>query len=339
MPATFLRTGRVAATLPRRALVLAALASAIVGTAAPGALAADFPPKKPVSLVVGFVAGGAADTAARLVAAKLAENLGITVVVENKAGAGGNIAHKLVADSPPDGSVLLLGSIGPLTIAPHMGKLPYDPFKDLAPVSGGVYFPSILVVHKGLGIQNVAQFVALARAKPGEVSFASTGPGSASHLTGELFAQRADVAMTHVPYKGGAQIMVDLIGERISGYFAAPPTALPQIQAGKLVALATTGLTRPDYLRDLPTIAESGMPGFEALNWYGFVAPAATPDAVLERWNEAIVKVLRDPAIAKALAEHGVTPQPTTRAEFAAFMKKEFAQWGVLIRERGLVAK
>ncbi|MGE0315394.1 MAG: Bug family tripartite tricarboxylate transporter substrate binding protein [Lautropia sp.] len=329
------------ATLPLGPIARAAFAVAALGlaVAAPGVRAADFPPKKTISIVVGFVAGGAADTSARLVAAKLSENLGASVVVENKPGAGGNIAHKLVADSPADGSVLLLGSIGPLTIAPHLMKLPYDPFKDLAPVSGGVYFPSILVVNKGAGIQNLAQFVAAARAKPGEISYASTGPGSASHLTGELFAQRAGAEMTHVPYKGGAQIMVDLIGERITGYFAAPPTALPQIQAGKIVPLATTGLTRPDYLRDLPTVAEGGMPGFEALNWYGFVAPAATPADLLDRWNAEIVKVLRDPGVVKTLAEHGVTPQPTTRPEFAAFMKKEYEQWGTLVRERGLGPK
>lgn len=313
-------------------------AAAILGAAA-DASAADFPPKKTISIVVGFVPGGAADTSARLIAAKLAENIGQSVVVENKAGAGGNIATKLVADSPADGSVLLFGSIGPLTIAPHLMKLPYDPFKDLAPVSGGVYFPSILVVNKGLGITSVAQFIERARSKPGEVTFASTGAGSASHLTGEMFAQRAGVTMTHVPYKGGAQIMVDLIGERVAGYFAAPPTALPQIEAGKIVPLATTGLARPDYLRDLPTVAESGMAGFEALNWYAFVAPGATPADILERWNAEIVKVLRDPSVAKSLAGHGVTPQPTTRDEFAAFMKKEYEQWGALVRERGLAPR
>ncbi len=329
------RTTAIAATL-----ICALVASVVVTVAVSSAAhAADFPSKKTITIVVGFVPGGAADMAARLVAAKLGENLGEKVVVENKAGAGGNIAHKLVADSPADGTVLLLGSIGPLTISPHLMKLPYDPFKDLAPISGGVYFPSILVVNKGLGIQSLAQFAELARSKPGEVTFASTGPGSASHLTGELFAYRAGVQMTHVPYKGGAQIMVDLIGERVSGYFAAPPTALPQIEAGKIVPLATTGLSRPDYMKGVPTVAEAGYPEFEALNWYGFVAPGGTPAPILDRWNEEIVKVLRDPAIAKSLGEHGVTPQPTSRAEFTAFMKREYDQWGKLIRERGLAPK
>ena len=322
------------------ATTLAVLASAFATVVAPTpGHAADFPSKKTITIVVGFVPGGAADMSARLLAAKLAENLGEKVVVENKAGAGGNIAHKLVADSPADGSVLLLGSIGPLTISPHLMKLPYDPFKDLAPISGGVYFPSILVVNKGLGITSLAQFIELARSKPGEVTFASTGAGSASHLTGELFASRANVQMTHVPYKGGSQIMIDLIGERVTGYFAAPPTALPQIEAGKIVPLATTGPTRPDYMKQVPTVAEAGFAGFEALNWYGFVAPGGTPAPILDRWNEEIVKALRDPAVVKTLGEHGVTTRPTSRAEFATFMKREYDQWGKLVRDRGLAPK
>jgi len=300
--------------------------------------AQDFPPKKPVTLVVGFAAGGAADAAARLIAKKLGENIGQTVVVDNRAGAGGNIAHQQVANGPADGTMLLLGSIGPLTIAPHVMKVSYDPFKDLAPVSGGVNFPNVLVVHKGVGVKTLAEFVALAKKKAGAVDFASTGAGSASHLAGELFSQRAGIDMVHVPYKGGAPALQDLLGERIASYFSAPPTALPHVEAGKLVPLATTGPTRPAYMPNIPTVAESGYPGFEALNWYAFVAPGKTPTPILDRWNVEIVKVLNDPSVKDALNKHGLTPQPTTRAELTAFMKKEDAKWSAVVRERKITA-
>lgn len=302
------------------------------------ATAQDFPPKKAVTLVVGFAAGGAADSAARLIAKKLGEDIGQTVVVDNRGGAGGNIAHQQVANGPIDGSMLLFGSIGPLTIAPHVMKVNYDPFKDLAAVSGGVNFPNVLVVHKGLGVKTLAEFVALAKKKPGSIDFASTGAGSASHLAGELFAQRAGIEMVHIPYKGGAPALQDLLGERIASYFSAPPTALPHIEAGKLIPLATTGLTRPAYLPNIPTVAESGYSGFEALNWYAFVAPGKTPVAILERWNQAIVKVLADPGVKEALNKHGLTPQPTTRAELTGFMRKEDAKWGAIVRERKITA-
>ena len=322
----------------RNFLHATALAASLL-TLAASAQAQDFPPKKPVSLVVGFAAGGAADAAARLIAKKLGENIGQSVVVENKGGAGGNIAHQQVANAAADGSVLLFGSVGPLTIAPHLMKLPYDPFKDLAPISGGVNFPNVLVVHKGAGVKTLAEFVAKARKNPGTVDYASTGAGSASHLAGELFNQRAGIDMVHVPYKGGAPALQDLLGERVTSYFAAPPTALPHIEAGKLIPLATTGLTRPAYMPDIPTVAEAGYPGFEALNWYAFVAPGKTPKPMLDRWNTEIVKVLNDPGVKEALNKHGLTPQPTTRAEFAAFMKKEYEQWGRLVKERKLSAE
>jgi tripartite-type tricarboxylate transporter receptor subunit TctC len=300
--------------------------------------AQTFPPAKPVTLVVGFAAGGAADSAARLIARKLGENIGQSVVIDNRGGAGGNIAHQQAANGPTDGSMLLLGSIGPLTIAPHLMKVGYDPFKDLAPVSGGVNFPNVLVVHKGVGVNTLAEFVALARKKPGSIDFASTGAGSASHLAGELFNQRAGIEMVHVPYKGGAPALQDLLGERIASYFAAPPTAMPHVEAGTLVPLATTGLTRPAYLPNIPTVAESGYPGFEALNWYAFVAPGKTPAALLDRWNAEIVKVLNDPEVKDGLNKHGLTPQPTTRAELTTFMKQESSKWGAIVRERKITA-
>ena len=317
-----------------RTFALASLA-AVAGTA----FAQDFPPKRPVSMIVGFAPGGAADAAARLIAKKLGENVGQTVVVENKAGAGGNIAHQLTANGASDGSVLLFGSIGPLTIAPHMMKVGYDPFKDLAPISGGVYFPNMLVVNTSSGIRNLADFIAAAKKSAGNVTFASTGSGSASHLAGELFAQRVGADMTHVPYRGGAPAMQDLLGGRFTGYFAAPPTALPHVETGKLVPLATTGLTRPAYLPNIPTVSEAGLPGFEALNWYAFVASAKTPPAILDRWNLEVVKVLRDAEVRDALQKHGLTPHPTSRAELTEFMTKESTKWGAIVRERKITAE
>lgn len=314
---------------------LLSVACAVLGSSVVSAQ--EFPQDKPITVVVGFVAGGAADSATRLIASKLAENTGTSIAVLNRAGAGGNIAHQHVATQPGDGTVLLLGSVGPLTIAPHLMKLPYDPFKDLAPVSGAVHFPNVLVAHKGVGVNNFEEFIKMAKEKPEQGEFASTGMGSASHLAGELLNMYADVELVHVPYKGGAQAMQDLIGQRVASYFSAPPTALPYIKTGQLVALATTGLERPGYLPDVPTVAEAGYEGFEALNWYSFMAPGTTPEPILERWNQEIVKVLTDPEVQKQLNDLGLTPHPTTRAEFAEFMKSESDKWSKIIKERNIV--
>ncbi|KQT11289.1 Bug family tripartite tricarboxylate transporter substrate binding protein [Ramlibacter sp. Leaf400] len=323
--------------LTRRCITLAAIA--LAATLPLGAAAQAFPPTRPISLLVGFAPGGAADAAARLIAKKLSENIGQSVVVENKGGAGGNIAHQQAAAGPADGTLLLLGSVGPLTIAPHMGKLPYDPFKDLAPVSGAVFFPNLLVVHPSSGIRNMQDFVAAAKKAPNSVSYASTGRGSASHLAGELFAARTGTEMLHVPYKGGAPAMNDLLAGRFTGYFSAPPTSLPQVEAGKLVPLATTGPTRPAYMPNIPTVAESGLPGFEALNWYAFVASSKVPAPILDRYNTEIVKVLNDPGVRDALTKLGLTPHPTTRPELLDFMQKESTKWAQIIRDRKITAE
>ena len=301
--------------------------------------AQDFPPKKPVSLVVGFAAGGASDTAARLIAKKLGENIGQTVIVDNKPGAGGNIAHQLVANAPGDGAMLLFGSVGPLTIAPHLMKLPYDPVRDLAPITMGVNFPNVLVVHQGINVKTLAEYVALAKKKPGRLDFASTGAGSASHLAGELFNDRAGVEIVHIPYKGGAPALQDLLGERVASYYSTPSTAAPHIESGKLIALATTGLTRPAFLPNIPTVAESGYPGFNATNWYAFVASSKTPKALLDRWNLEIVKVLNTPDVKEQLIKHGLTPMPGTRDELARYMASESATWGRIIKERKISAE
>lgn len=322
--------------MKKRTFMQAAIVAAATLAWGSHAVAQEFPLKKPITMVVGFAAGGAADAAARMIAKKLGDNIGQSVIVENRGGAGGNIAHGQVANGPTDGSMILFGSIGPLAIAPHLMKLNYDPLKDLAPISGGVNFPNLLVVHKGAGINNLEEFVAQAKKAPGKLDFASTGAGSASHLAGELLNQRAGIDTVHVPYKGGGPAMQDLLGERITSYFAAPPTAMPQVEAGKLIPLATTGLTRPSYMPNIPTVAEAGYPGFEALNWYAFVAAAKTPEPILERWNQEIVKALNDPEVSKMLLDYGLTPQPSTRQELAEFIQKEYVQWGEVVKQGNL---
>ena len=309
-----------------------ALATASLALQAP---AQDFPPKKTVTMVVGFAAGGAADTGARIIAKKLGENIGASVVVDNRPGAGGNIAHQYTAaQGASDGSVILFGSVGPLTIAQHMMKLPYDPVKDLSPITMGVNFPNVLVVGAHTGIKSFADFVAYAKKNPGKLDFASTGPGSASHLAGELLNDMAKIDTVHVPYKGGAPALQDLLGGRVASYYSTLSTALPHIETGKLVPLASTGSQRIKALPNVPTIAESGYPGFSATNWYAFVASSKVPKAVLDRWNTELVKVLKSPDVVEALNNHGLTPQPGSREDLARYMEKETATWGRIIRER-----
>jgi tripartite-type tricarboxylate transporter receptor subunit TctC len=319
----------------RTVIVAASLAAGLSLSMA--AQAQDFPPKKPVTMVVGFAAGGSADIAARIIARKLGENIGQSVVVDNKPGAGGNLAHAQVANGPADGSVLLFGSIGPLSISPHFMKLSYDPLKDLAPITMGVSFPNVLVVPASTGVKTLGEFVAKARREPGKLDFASTGPGSASHLAGELLNDVAKIQTVHVPYKGGAPALQDVLGDRVTSFYAAPPTALPHIESGRLIPLATTGLTRPAYLPNVPTVAES-FPGFNATNWYAFVASAKTPKALLDRWNTELVKVLNTPEVRDNLLKHGQTAAPGSREELGQFIVAENAKWSRIIRERKITA-
>ncbi|MDB5885173.1 MAG: hypothetical protein JWR74_1344 [Polaromonas sp.] len=323
----------------KRRLLQAGAALALLPWFSLLAQAQDFPPKKPVSLVVGFAPGGAADTAARLIAKKLGDNIGQTVIVDNKPGAGGNIAHQFVANAAGDGATLLFGSVGPLTIAPHMMKLGYDPVRDLAPITMGVNFPNVLVVHEGAGVKTLAEYVALAKKKPGSIDFASSGAGSASHLAGELFNVRAGIETVHIPYKGGAPALQDLLGGRVASYYSTPSTASPHIESGKLIPLATTGLSRPAFMPNVPTIAESGYAGFNATNWYAFVASAKTPVSLLDRWNRELVKVLNAPDVREQLLKHGLTPQPGTRDELARYIASESATWGRIVRERKITAE
>lgn len=319
-------------------LLTAVLAPSLMVLFSPITLAQEFPPKKTVTMVVGFAAGGAADTGARLIAKKLGENIGQTVLVDNKPGAGGNIAHATVANGPADGSMILLGSIGPLTIAPHLMKLPYDPVKDLAPLTMGMSFPNILVVPSSLGVGSLKEYVALAKKEPGKLTYASTGNGSASHLQGELFNLRAGIDVVHIPYKGGNPALVDVLAGRASSYYAALASASPHIKAGKLIPLATTGAKRAPLFPNVPSIAESGYPGFDSTNWYAFVAPSKTPTVLLDRWNLEIVKVLNDKEVAASLVEHGLMPNPTSRDELAKYMAKESSAWSKVIKDKGITA-
>jgi tripartite-type tricarboxylate transporter receptor subunit TctC len=312
------------------------LAASLAGVAGFAAAQANFPTRT-VTLTVGFAPGGGTDTAARIVAKKLTEQTGQSVVVENRAGAGGNIAAQHIANAPPDGYTIHLTSVGPMTVAPAMSKdLPYDPKKDIAPITMGMVFPNVFVVNPTVPAKTLAEFVALAKAKPGQLEYASSGIGGAGHLAGELFKQRAGVDLVHVPYKGGGPAMTDLLGARIAMYPGVPSTVLPHVEAGKLVALATTGLKRTALMPNVPTVAESGYPGFEATNWYAFVAPGKTPKEILDFWHREIVKALSDPAVRADLIKNGLEPQPGTREELAAFIDSETEKWGKVVRQANI---
>jgi tripartite-type tricarboxylate transporter receptor subunit TctC len=289
-----------------------------------------------VTLYVGFPPGGANDIAARIIGKKLSENIGQKVVIDNKPGAGGNIVTSLVASGPADGSVILLGSIGPLSIASHLMKLPYDPVKDLAPLAMGGSFPNVLLVSPDSGIKTLKDLVDLAKKEPGKLTYASTGAGSASHLQGELFNQRAGVDIVHVPYKGGGAAMLDVIGNRVTVYYSALPSAAKQIRSGKLIPLALTGDKRVDIFPEIPTIAESGYPGFDARNWYAFVASSKTPPAILDRWNQEITKAITDKEVTTALHAQGLTLEPGSRADLAKYIAKESATWSKIIKDRNI---
>ena len=307
---------------------------AAAALAATGALAQSSFPSRTVTLTVGFAPGGGTDTAARIVAQKLAQNIGQSVVVENRAGAGGNIAAQHIATAPPDGYTISLSSVGPLTVSPSLYKsLPYDPKRDIAPVTMGVVFPNVFVINPNVPAKTLAEFVALAKSKPGELNYASSGVGGAGHLAGELFKQAAGIDMVHVPYKGGGPAMTDLLGGRVTMYPAVPSTALPHIQAGKVRALAVTGPKRLPTMPDVPTVAESGYPGFEAMNWYAFVAPAKTPPEILDYWNRELVKVLKDPGVHAALMRDGLEPMPGTREELARYIDRETAKWSKVVHD------
>jgi tripartite-type tricarboxylate transporter receptor subunit TctC len=291
------------------------------------AAAADYP-AKPVKLVVPYAPGGGADGVARIVGKKASESLGQPIVIENKGGAGAILGTEIVAKAEPDGYTLLLGQSGPISINPAVyKKLPYDPLKDLAPVTMTTAYPYVLVVNSDLRAGTLQEFVALARSKPGVMNYGSTGVGAANHLVAELFNSKAGLQMTHVPYRGTALAVGDLLAGQLSMVFGDPISVLPHIKSGKLRALAVTSLERSPVAPEVPTVAESGYPGFEALAWHGIFAPARTPRAVIDRLNEEFVKAVRDPETRTLLANQAMQPVGNAPDAFAAFIRRDIATW------------
>jgi len=294
-------------------------------------------PTRPVTVVVGFAPGGGTDTVARVMQRKLGEYLGQSIVVENRAGAGGAIAADVVAKAAPDGYTILLATIAALAVAPHLNsKLPYNPLRDFAPISMATVSGNVLVVNPSLQARTLAEYVKEANSLPGGISYGTSGIGSAGNLAGELFRLMAKANLIHVPYKGGGPAMSDLLGGQIPSVFASATTATPQVKAGKLRALGTTAGKRSPTLPDVPTIAEQGYPGYEATNWYAFVAPAKTSKDVVARLNREIVKTLNDPETHDAIFKQGEEPTPSTPEELAKHMAREYATWGRVIKEAGI---
>jgi tripartite-type tricarboxylate transporter receptor subunit TctC len=290
-------------------------------------------PSRPITMVVGFAPGGGTDTVARIVAKKMTDSIGQSVVVENKAGAGGNLATDYVVHAQPDGYTILLGSVGSLTVAPHLvANLPYDPVRDLAPITMAVVFANVLVVNPAVPASTLPEFVKVAKDKPGTISYGSSGIGGAGHLAGELLKMMAEIDIVHVPYKGGGPAMQGMLGGQIQAIFATPISSISQIKAGKVRAVATTGVTRTKLLPDVPTVAESGYPGYEATNWYAYLAPAGTPKDVLARLHRELVQALNAPDVHEQFDRQGVEAKPGTPEELAKYMESELATWGRVVK-------
>jgi tripartite-type tricarboxylate transporter receptor subunit TctC len=304
-------------------------------TAGPTLAQATYP-DKPIRLLAGFVAGGPADLIARIVGDKITEAWGKPVVVENVAGSGGNLATDRVAKSAPDGYTLLLGTSGPFVIHPSLyAKLPFDPVKDFEPITQLCFTPNIFVVNNDVPARSVQELVALARAQPGTLTFASAGVGTTQHLSGELFKTMAGIDIRHVPYRGIAAVMPDLLGGRVTMVFSSPTTALPLVREGKLRPLAVTSLKRAEAVPDLPTMHESGFPGFDATAWFALLAPAGTPEPIVAKLHREAVRILGLPDVRKRFDELGMVPMGTSPAEFAAAMKSEAPQWAKVIKASG----
>ena len=292
-------------------------------------------PSKPVKIVVPFAVGGIADTFARVIGQKASEDWGQPVVVENRAGAGGNIGADLVAKSPPDGYTLVMGNIGTHAVNMSLVKaMPYDTLRDFTPVSFVLEADGILVVNPDVKAASVKELAELAAREP--LTFGSGGLGTTSHLAGELFNKLARVKMTHVPYKGNAPAITDLLGGRTTMIFATMPTVLPQVKAGRLRALAVIGNTRSAAVPELPTVAEAGIAGFEVINWIGLFAPAGTPAPIVALWHAEVQKVMASPEVQKRLVVEGSTFKPMSSGEFAAFVRAEAQRWAALIPEMGI---
>ena len=292
-------------------------------------------PSKPIRIMVPFPVGGIADIYSRLIGNRWSELWGQPVLVENRTGAGGNIAAEMVARSAPDGYTLVMGSLGTHAVNVTLfSKLPFDPVRDFAPVALALEAEGLLVVHPSVPARNVPELIAFARSKPGAITYASAGLGTASHLAGELFKTMAKVDLVHIPYKGNVPAITDLLAGQTSVLFGTMPTVLPHAKAGKLRALATIGTARSAASPELPTVAET-LPGFEVTNWVGLFAPAGTPPDIVRQLNTEVQRLMQSKAIATRLTAEGARFIPTTPDQFGAFVKAEIAKWAPVVRASG----
>jgi tripartite-type tricarboxylate transporter receptor subunit TctC len=320
-----------------RVSAFAAATLAAVAMTAGGAWAQKYP-SRPVKVIVAFTAGGSTDVVARLLAQRLAERLGQSFVIENKPGGGGNIGTEAAVRATPDGYTLLIDSVGPIAVNPTLySKLAYDPQTDLVPIAYICNVPNVLVVPAALGVKTMEQFLAYAKAHSGELNYASTGVGTSAHLSSYMLASRAGFQATHIPYKG-AEGLKDLLAGRIQFAFATIPSVIGHIQAGRLVAIAVSSPNRSRSLPDVPTVADSGFPGFEAGSWFALFAPKGTPGDVVTALNRETNEILRETAIEKRLVDEGADPVGGTPAELAAFVKSETEKWRAVVRESGAKA-
>jgi len=313
-----------------------ALFAAAIGLSAGGAWAQAGYPVKPVRLVVPSAPGGGTDITARILAPKLSEALKQQVVVENRAGAGTMIGIELVAKSPPDGYTLLMG-LSTLAINPAMyKKVPYDAVRDFAPISQVISAPNMLVVHPSIPVKTVKELIAFTRARPGQLNYASAGHGTNPHLSMELFLSMTKLKVVHIPYKGLAPGIVDLLAGHVSLASATMLTGLPHVKSGRLRCLGTTGEKRAAVLPEYPTIAEAGVPGYEASQWYGVLAPAQTPKEIVTRLNTEVVRILQAPDMKQKLVADGTDPVGSSPDEFARYIKSELVKWGNVARDAGI---
>jgi tripartite-type tricarboxylate transporter receptor subunit TctC len=292
-------------------------------------------PSKAVRIVVGFPPGGATDVVARTISDKLAESLAYPVIVDNRAGAASNIGAEIVAKSPKDGYTLFMGTVSTSVNPSLYRKLAYDPLRDFVPVTQVTGTPFVFVVHPSLPAKSVKEFIALARTKPGELNFGSAGSGSGAHLFVEMFASMAKVKLQHVPYKGAAPATTAILSGETIFMFENIVTVLPLARAGKLRALGVTTAKRSAAAPDIPTIAEAGVPGYDANAWFGIFAPAGTPQAIVDRLNTEIVKIVKLPETRERFLSLGAEPAGTSAAEFGAFFRNEVAKWGKVVKESG----
>ena len=314
------------------------LAYGFAALLASSAFAQSFP-GKPVHIVVAFPPGGGTDIVARLLAPRLAEAWGQQVIVDNRAGASGVIGTEFAARSAPDGTTLFLGTLGNLAVNQHLyPKMAVDPLRDFAPVTQVVAVHFVMVANPSLPARNIGELIALAKSRPGQINYSSSGPGGAPHLAGELFKSMAKVDLVHVPYKGSAPSFQDLLGGQVSLTCDSLVQALPYIRDKRLVALAVLGAARSPLLPDVPTVGET-LPGYELTNWFGLVAPAATPGATVSKIHADVVRVLKDPAISEKLSGMGATAIGNTPEEFGAAMRADSEKWGRLIREAHIKAE